>query len=290
MTYFLHMSEKEQIKFVEPDKLGKHQNGYNPSGGMYLSRVIKDKDSELSSAWREHSKQFVCKDEVLGDEETTMSKWVNGFQHFYSIDINYRIMIIKTRDDLRKLFENYGVSDNFTSPKIPEIINEITIYQNFLKNLKKDKLDIIENHPEEIIKLVTKSKTHIVDIKDGMVVVPKNKGVTIEFVSAVFVKLKKLYGELMQEHRHFYREGDGKCMYRRSQYNTINWNKMRDDGYSGIYYTQNIIDAAMSDGYLYEFYWKDFLQYLRTDTLIVWKDDVMTVETKENVLKSFESQ
>jgi len=188
------------------------------------------------------------------------------------------------------LFENYGVRDNFTSPKIPTIINEITIYQNFLKNLKKDKLDIVENHPEEIIKLVTKGKTHIVDIKDGMVVVPKNKGVTIEFVSAVFVKLKKLYGELMQEHRHFYHEGDGKCMYRRSRYNTINWNKMRDDGYSGIYYTQNIIDAAMSDKYLYEFYWKEFMKYLRTDTLIVWKDDVLTSETKENVLKSFESQ
>jgi hypothetical protein len=282
------MSEKEQIEFVEPIEILKHDNGYNPDGCLYLSQVIHIDDSELSSAWREHSKQFVGKDEILGDEETTMSTWVNGFQHFYKVDMNKnKIMIIKTRDDLRKLFENYGIMDSFTLQKIPEIINEITIYQNFLKNLKKDKLDIVENHPEEIIKLVTKGKTHIVDIKDGMVVVPKNKGVTIEFVSAVFVKLKKLYDELMKAHTHLYHKGEGKCKYRRSQYSTINWSKMRYDGYSGIYYTKNIIDAAMSDGYLYDFDWKEFVKYLRADTLIVWKEDVITMETKENVLQSF---
>lgn len=288
MTYFLHMSDKEKIQFVEPISIGKHSNSYNPSGCLYLSQVTLGDDSELSSGWREHSKQFVGKDEILGDEESTMSTWVNGFQHFYKVDINKdKILIIKTRDDLRKLFENYGVMDNFTSPKIPEIINEITIYQNFLKNLKKDKLDIVENHPEEIIKLVTKGKTHHINIKDGMVVVPKNKGVTVEFVSAIFVKLKKLYDELMGVHGHLYHKGDGKCRYRRSQYRTFNWNKIRDDGYSGIYYTQNIIDAAMSDKYLYDFDWKEFMKYLRTDTLIVWKDDVLTKETKENVLMNF---
>jgi hypothetical protein len=288
MAYFLHMSEKEQIEFVEPIEILKRDNGYNPDGCLYLSQVIRIDDSELSSAWREHCKKFVGKDELLGDEETTMSKWVNGFQHFYKVDMNKdKIMIIKTRDDLRKLFENYGIIESFTSQKIPEIINEITIYQNFLKNLKKDKLDIVENHPEEIIKLVTKGKTHIVDIKYGMVVVPKNKGVTIEFVSAVFVKLKKLYDELMKAHIQLYHEGDGKCKYRRSQYSTINWSKMRDDGYSGIYYKQNIIDAAMSDKYLYDFDWKEFVKYLRADTLIVWKEDVITIETKENVLQTF---
>ncbi len=289
MTYFLHMSSKEQIEFVEPIEFQKRDNGYNPDGCLYLSQVIKV-NSELSSGWREHSKKFAGKDEILGDEESTMSTWVDGVQHFYKVDMDMnrgKILIIDTRDDLRKLFENYGVMNNYTSPKIPEIINEIIIYQNFLKNLKKDKLDIVENHPEAIIKLIPKGKSHIVDIKDGIVVVPKNKGITIEFVSAVFVKLKKLYDELMQEHRHFYHEGDEKCKYRRVKYRYFNWSKMRNDGYSGIYYTQKTIDSAMSYGYMYDFDWKKFIQYLRTDTLIVWKDDILTMETKENVLKSF---
>lgn len=55
-----------------------------------------------------------------------------------------------------------------------------------------------------------------------------------------------------------------------------------------MYYTKNIILAAMSDKYLYDKDWKRFMKYLRTDTLIVWKDDVLTMETKENVLKKFE--
>lgn len=279
MTYFLHMSEKEQIEFVEPIEILKHDNGYNPAGGMYLSQVVRIDDSELSSSWREHCKKFAGKDELLGDEETTMSKWVNGFQHFYKVDMKKdKIMIIDKRDDLRKLFENYGVKRNWNPPQILLICDKIVIYQNFLKNLKKDKLDIVENHPEEIVKLVSPTKTHMIHIKDGLIVPPKNKGVSIEFVASVFYELKKLYDELAKQHI---------TKHQSTQYSEINWNKIRDDGYSGIYYTQNIINAAMSNMYLYDFAWKEFMKYLRTDTLIVWKDDLMTKETKENVLHSF---
>lgn len=282
MAYFLHMSEKEQIEFVKPIDIGKHSNSYNPYGCLYLSQVTIGDDSELSSGWREHSKQFVGKDEILGDEESTMSTWVNGVHHFYKVDMNQRkIMIIRNRDDLRKLFENYGVKRNWNPPQILLICDKIAIYQNFLKNLKKDKLDIVENHPEEIVRLVAPNKTHMIHIKDGLIVPPKNKGVSIEFVASVFYELKKLYDELAKQHR---------TKHQSTQYSEINWNKIRDDGYSGIYYTQNIIDAAMSDKYLYDFYWKEFMKFLRTDTLIVWKDDVLTKETKENVLRSFESQ
>ena len=276
MTYFLHMSDNEQINFVEPIIFNEHSHSYNPARCLYLSQIIYKGNCELSSDWREHSKQFARKDERLGDEESTMSKWVNGFHHFYKVDINKdKILIIDKRDDLRKLFENYGVHKDYKSPWMNNVCDKIVIYQNFIKNLKKDKLDIVENHPEEIVKSVAPNKTHHITIKDGLIVPPKKKGVTIEFIASVFYELKKLYDELMKVQ---------KIEHTRSQYSTINWNKIRDDGYSGLYYTKYIILAAMSDKYLYDNDWKEFMKYLRTDTLIVWKDDVLTMETKENVL------
>ena len=282
MAYFLHMSEKEQIKFVEPIDIYYDSHSYNPVECLYLSQVILSDDSELSSAWREHSKQFADKDKILGDEESTISKWVNGFNHFYKVDMNKdKILIISNRNDLRQLFENYGVYHDYKSRWMIYECDKIAIYQNFLKHLKKDKLDIVENHPEEILKLVSPNKTHHIIIKDGLIVPPAKKGVTIEFVASVCYELKKVYDKLMEKQKldHYER-----------QYDTINWNKMRDDGYSGVYYTKNIIMAAMSDKYLYDKDWKDFMKYLRTDTLIVWKDDVLTSATKENVLRSFDLQ
>jgi hypothetical protein len=189
-----------------------------------------------------------------------------------------KILIISNRNDLRQLFENYGVYHDYKSRWMIYECDKIAIYQNFLKHLKKDKLDIVENHPEEILKLVSPNKTHHIIIKDGMIVPPKNKGVTLVFIASVFSELKKLYDELAEKH---------KQQHRQNQYTTINWNKIRDDGYSGMYYTKNIIDAAISDKYVYDTDWKEFMKYLLTDTLIVWKDDVLTMETKENVLMNF---
>jgi hypothetical protein len=280
MAYFLHMSEKEQIKFVEPIDIDRHNifDTYNPACCLYLSQVIRIDDSELSSAWREHTKKRIY--ENLEDEKD-LSVWVNGFQNFYKVGMDdKKILIIDKREDLRKLFEIYGVLKDYdyNLPYITKIYDKIAIYLNFLKNLKKDKLDIIENHPEEIVKLVSSTKTHTIVIKDGLIVPPKNKGVTLVFIATVFSELKKLYDELAEKH---------KQQHRQNQYTTINWNKIRDDGYSGMYYTKNIIDAAISDKYVYDKAWKKFMQYLMTDTLIVWKDDILTMETKENVLMSF---
>jgi len=278
MAYFLHMSAEKQIKFVEPIDIDSHKifDTYNPAGCLYLSQVIRIDDSELSSAWREHTKKRIY--ENLEDEKDLLL-WVNGFQNFYKVDMDdKKILIIDKREDLRKLFENYGVMDNFISLNIRKIYDNIAIYLNFLKNLKKDKLDIVENHPEEIVKLVSSTKTHTIVIKDGLIVPPKNKGVTLVFIATVFSELKKLYDELAEKH---------KQQHRRNQYTTIDWNKIRDDGYSGMYYTKNIIDAAISDKYVYDTDWKEFMKYLLTDTLIVWKDDVLTMETKENVLMNF---
>jgi hypothetical protein len=277
MAYFLHMSDEEQIQFVEPIDIRRHENSgsvYNPGGCLYLSQVISIDDSELSSAWREHTKKRIYENH---EDESGLLNWVNGFQNFYKVDMDdKKILIIKTRDDLRKLFENYGIlKDDYISDEITKISDKIAIYLNFLKNLKKDKLDTVENHPEEIVKLISSTKTHTIDIKDGMIVPPKNKGVTLVFIASVFVQLKKLYDEL------------GQIKKASTLYRTLNWNKIRDDGYSGIYYTKNIIDAAISDKYVYDKAWKTFMQYLMTDTLIVWKDDVLTMETKENVLMNF---
>ncbi len=263
MTYFLHMSNKKSIDFVEPssEDIKEHENGYNPGGCLYLSQVIVNSDSELSSDWKEHSKRMMKKD---GD----FCMWVDGFHHYYKVDMNdKKILIIDKRDDVRKLFENYGIIQTSSINPYLEISDKITIYLDFLQKQEK-KLINFELNPSK--------KNYNIDIKDGKIVVPR-KGITHDFLNGVFFGLKKLYDELRERNEY---------LNNFVKYSLINWNKMRNEGYSGIYYTKNIIRAALSDKYIYDKDWKDFLKYLSSDTLIVWKDDVLTKETKENVLKS----
>jgi len=281
MTYFLHVSRtKKFFDFVEPseENIKEHTYGYgyNPGYSLYLSQVIVNSDSELSSDWKEHAKKKNVEEdedeEVEEDEEEGPEKdygWVNGFHHYYKVDMNdkKKILIIDKREDVRKLFENYGIKrENYDNPRIPEIASKIKIYLDFLQTQEKKLVNFQVN---------SLMKNYTIIIKDGKIDTPK-KGITHDFINGVFFELKKLYDELMKENKKYHG-------FR--QYYRINWNKMRDEGYSGIYYTKNIIRAALSDKYIYDKDWKDFLKYLSSDTLIVWKDDVLTKETKENILK-----
>ncbi len=277
MTYFLHVSRtKEFFDFVEPSeeniKVHTYGYGYNPGYSLYLSQVIVNSDSELSSDWKEHAKKKNEEEEEDEyEEEEGQEKdygWVDGFHHYYKVDMNdKKILIIDKRDDVRKLFENYGIIQTSSINPYLEISDKITIYLDFLQKQEK-KLINFELNPSK--------KNYNIDIKDGKIVVPR-KGITQDFLNGVFFGLKKLYDELRERNEY---------LNNFVKYSLINWNKMRNEGYSGIYYTKNIIRAALSDKYIYDKDWKDFLKYLSSDTLIVWKDDVLTKETKENILKS----
>lgn len=253
----MHMSENEHIEFIEPSLIEKHHaNSLNPADSLFLSKLNEDgrTDWQDSRSSRDDPEHY----------------WQSGYKHIYDVNME-KVLIINSEYDIITFFSKYGIpyDKRPERPEITELKKKIIIILKFLETLNADKKDIIENQPEIILANNNNDtvKFNYVDIKNDMIVIPK-KGVTIKFISSVFIKLKNLYDKLGKQYPQYpqgYWEG-----YRR-----VDYIKLRKDGYGGIYYTKKIISHAKSSINM-NYFWKDFLTWLDADTLIVWNKDVLT--------------
>jgi hypothetical protein len=251
----MHMSENEHIEFIEPSLIDEHHaNCLNPAYSLFLSKLNEDgrtdwQDSRFSRDEPEHY-------------------WQSGYKHIYDVNME-KVLIINSEYDIITFFSKYGIpSDKRPElPKIKEFKKQIIIILRFLESLNAEKKEIIKNQPEIILTNIDSDtvKFNYVDIKNDMIVIPK-KGITIKFICSVFIKLKNLYDKLG---KYYLEEQEYWNIYGR-----VNYIKMREDGYGGIYYTKKIISHAKSSINM-NYLWKGFLTFLDADTLIVWNKDVL---------------
>lgn len=250
---FVHMSDKEHINFIEPSLL-EYDDRYslNPKGGLFLSKLNDDSrtDWQDSRSSRDEASHY----------------WQSGYRHIYEVDMS-KILIINNAYDLATLFFKYGTKGTpIVNDNIAPLEKEITIILDFLNSLNEDKKGLIEQ-ADIMLEYIEgiKYKYIEVKIKDDMVVIPK-QGASLRFICSVFVRLKKLYDKIGKQ----YETSNMDTRF----YETINYIKIRDDNYNGIYYTKNIISYAKASTKM-NFIFKDFITWLDADTLIVWKEDAL---------------
>ncbi len=256
---FMHMSENEYIEFIEPSLIEKHNaNSLNPADSLFLSKLNEDGRTD----WQDSRSSRTIPD----DPE---HYWQSGYKHIYDVNMD-KILIINSEYDIITFFTKYGIpyDKRPERPEIAEVKKKISIILKFLETVNAEKKDIIENQPEIILINIDSDtvKFNYVDIKNDMIVMPK-KGITIKFICSVFIKLKNLYDKLGK----YYPQGQEWW----NGYRGVDYIKMREDGYGGIYYTKKIISHAKSSINM-NYFWKHFLTWLDADTLIVWKEDVLT--------------
>ena len=256
--HFKHMSENEHIEFIEPSLIEKHHaNSLNPADSLFLSKLNDDGRTD----WQDSRSSRTSPDDPD-------HYWQSGYEHIFDVDMG-RILIIDSEYDIITFFSKYGIPYDKRQEltQITEIKKQIVIILNFLETLNAEKKDIIENQPEIILANNHSDtvKFNYVDIKNDMIVIPK-KGLTIKFISSVFIKLKDLYDKLGK----YYPQGQERW----NGYRRVDYIKMREDGYGGIYYTKKIISHAKSSINM-NYFWKDFLTWLDADTLIVWNKEVL---------------
>jgi hypothetical protein len=254
----MHMSENEHIEFIEPSLIEKHfAHGLNPADSLFLSKLNDDGRTD----WQDSRYSRTSPD----DPE---HYWQSGYKHIYDVNME-KILIINSEYDIITFFSKYGIPcyEKRENSTIKKLEKEIIIILKFLETLNAENKEIIENQPEIILTHINSDtfKFKDVDIKNDMIVIPK-KGITIKFICSVFIKLKNLYDKLGK----YYPQGQEWW----NGYRRVDYIKMREDGYGGIYYTKKIISHAKSSINM-NYFWKDFLTWLDADTLIVWKEDAL---------------
>jgi hypothetical protein len=279
MQRFLHSSQREEqssetrgpfVDFITPSLEGSsNYHGYSPPNGcLYLSELNPDGRTD----WLDH-----CKSQITSSNP--FDSWENGSFHIFDISMS-KILVINTPHDMMNLFDKYPtIIDNqeysfkqFIHTNQLLIQEKISIYLEVLSRIPKEKLDIVKNQPEKIIELIQSPKykrVHII-FNNDKITVPK-QGYTLNFIASMLIDLKKLYDKLSDKQM---------IINSYSKYRGINWLKVKENGFSGIYYSKTLIQRCVNSrskfGPLLDRDLKTYLKWLSSDTLIVWNDDVLT--------------
>jgi hypothetical protein len=296
---FLHISKEGGVtkETFEPPVLSKKENlimhSYNLLGGFYLAKA----DEHGDSMWFKARQRMSEKDDP----------WLVGTRHYYDVDFEkHRIYNIDSVEDLITFFARYGcieqrlchnhiryshkisTEDWMKAEKKLKAQDRLRIKRYKLLHVLNAFLDTIDTNMctpsfEAVKEQRTLRNMPLVTFSNGQIVQPKK--ITFRFLVDV-VRTKEAFEAYV---------GDFDPSTIITRLDAINYPLLRKDGYNGIYYSTNIVKFAedMSKtiiaapdipsfpdivGYtskedleLIERNIKCYIQWLLTDTLILWK-------------------
>ncbi len=277
MRRFLHISSAGCVITYDtfrPDidlKTG-YRNSYIPDKSLFLSVVNLDGKSN----WQRYCES----------ESKLMDEWThpNVVYSFFDIDLERQnIYVIDSEKELYEFFSSYGVpvKKPFDEHLIQrykkdcELANDcklkISMIRDFFENMNDDDKSYIQQHQNEIDTKVfhisehTKFRENI--IIDGRIIVGA-KGISVNFASKLYSYQSYLIStrdSAIDRQNEYIKKYD--LFVKSPEYRTVDYKKVRDAGYNGVYFTQNLY----VNRHLYvNVYLVSFLSWLCCDTLIIW--------------------
>jgi hypothetical protein len=266
---FMHVSKTHDTiftrdKFQKPAihcKGGLAQHDFNMDGAFFLSKV--DDDNENSSMWlryREILQKYPAPtplrykwktqtyEEIKSDKDDEPDLWLSGKKFHFDVDFtSHSILVIDSIDDLKNFFMKYGyfeqkvrynsnthfIKNNYTKDTLRfETMKKLYILNQFIESLdvlnKERMMD--PNKVDRVKKSRNIRNMSYVKITKNNVVIPK-KGVNFEFLVDV-IRTKEYLEKIV---------GDFSDVEIETTMNAINFPKLINDGYNGIYYSTNIV-------------------------------------------------
>lgn len=271
MVRFLHVSSDNAVitkeTFNAPELCsGFEQHSYNIDGALYLSKV--DDDNPESSMWL-RLRQLIAnhtdynkpeesgETEESGDESASADDsektdyWLSGTKNYLDFDFEqHKIYVVDSPDDLKQLFIKYGDFDQkplwkrwYTQKEYAkdelrfQKMKDLPLLIKFIDNLDNaTRSQLLTPNPAtaaKFEKLIASRNTRnmpFVQIKNEQVVIPK-KGITCEFL--VDLMRTKQKWEMMIT--------DSPELEIHTTLRSIDFPKMAEAGYNGIYYTTNLV-------------------------------------------------
>ena len=283
---FLHINSKPEKKlsretWIEPTftELDEHRHGFHAKNLLFLSAV----DWDGFSHWERFNYQLEV--EIQKDKDPSyVSPWRSTDRYIFKIDLKTKnILVVNTAKDVRDLFLRYAVLET--------VIDERVI-QN-LGGVKKDIQKCLEEYLAYLDALPSDKQEWLKDTDAVLAVIaernakkaPMNRPVamyrkkTYENIADVLRSMKNSYATLSHLDKRIH-----SCRYRYIK--TLDYARMRADGYNGLYYTQKLVESAetlkipklwaLHKGYTnggrcpMEQDVQEYIQWLQSDTLIVW--------------------
>ena len=226
------------------------RHNFNLENALYLSKV--DYDNPDSSMWLRLCKHLKNHTDYSEQNSMIPDKWLSGTKTFLDLDFDkHRIYVVDTPDDLKQLFVKYGKYKQMPKWEIGYSTNE-TRYLNELRFEKVKELRVLNQFidsldPEYLVqlrnpdtktankfgKLIASRNTRnmpLVCVKNQQVVIPR-KGITCEFLVDLLRSQQKWESIV----------GDPSDLKISTKLLTIDFKKIAKDGYTGIYYTTNLV-------------------------------------------------
>lgn len=257
MPRFLHVStdgttiNKDNFKRPKTIKPSHYTSSFNAEGALYFSKV--DNDNLESSMWLRYRQLKMEMEQLVkrsGDDDATHDQWLapNAVKTVVDVDFGeQQIYVVDSPDDLKTLFVKYGIyeqkakwnrggdSETYRRDNLRvQKMMELRIITEFLKTkILDDRHRQFFANPDKLAKLIATRTTRnmpLVKIKSGEVVIPK-RGITIEFLVDL-IRTRFSYEKLID---------DPSDLEITTSIKTLDFNRMLADGYSGIYYSTNIV-------------------------------------------------
>ena len=256
---FLHVSTKNfsfsKESFVQPPihkRGGLLQHDFNMDHALFMSRAYDNDDSD----WLEYRRKIIDnpppprnvyrKGKVVDViiHESKEDPWLNGTKHFFEVDfIRHKIYLIDSIDKLRDFFATYGVfrenihwNSNYSQYEIDKKrlskLKYFEIISAFIDNLDHDLKDLYNDtiKVDHIMTIRNRRNMPLVKISKDHVVTPKK--FTFEFLVDL-IRTRDYYANIV---------GDTKELISniRTILIGINFPKIVNDGYNGVYYSREL--------------------------------------------------
>lgn len=283
---FLHINSEPEKKlsretWIDPTftELDEDRHIFHAKNLLFLSVINTDGVSN----WERYSTEIEL--EIQKDDPSYINSWrQSADRYIFTIDLKAKnILVIDTAKDVRDLFMKYAVVETIVDHKMLQNIEQdkkftlgrLEEYLKYLDDLPIDKKEWLKDTDAVLAGIAERTAKKA----------PMNRPVamyrkmTYEHIADVLRSVRNCYASLSRL--------DKQCRTCRYKYiKTLDYAKMRTDGYNGIYYTQNLVENAdelkipkllslykgytNGDSCTIEESIKDYIKWLQSDTLIVW--------------------
>ena len=283
---FLHINTKSEKKlsretWIEPTlaDLDEDRHYFHTKNLLFLSKV----DWDGFSNWERYN----IKEELEYQKEdpSYVNPWRKSTdRYFFTIDLKAKhILVIDTVKDVRNLFMKYGIVEMVVDHRMLQDIEEdkkfvlerLEQYLKYLDELPSDKKEWLKD-TDAVLAVIAARNTKKAPMNRPVAMYRK---MTHDHIADVLRSVRNCYASLSRLDKRY-----RTCRYKYMK--TLDYAKMRADGYNGLYYTQNLVENANSLKIpkmwsLYKGYTngglctieksiKDYVEWLQSDTLIVW--------------------
>lgn len=282
---FLHINSKSEKKlsretWIEPTftELDEDRHGFHTKNLLFLSAV----DWDSFSHWERFNYKLEL--EVQKDSPSYVSPWRSKDRYFYTVDLKAKnILVIDTAKDVRNLFLKYAIVETGIDKQMMRdvedtkkaVLQTLKEYLAYLDALPSDKQEWL-NDTDAVLATIAERNVKKSPMNRPVAMYRKK---TYENIADVLRSMRNCYTTLSRLDKRL-----RSCHYRYIK--TLDYGKMRTNGYNGIYYTQNLVEKAKTlkiskvwalhrgytNGYscTMEKDIEEYIQWLQSDTLIVW--------------------